>query len=146
MRIHRHFVIAQLSHCISFHTLKLVYTHRFLLDLMHMSMHLDMPPACSPVPHNLTMLWLPVLIQHFDLHDVAFQPCITDKSDKHASFCAKILYKTSPRTKLCRAAFEPLSFSMPDTFPFNPTHSCFHSFISLLLVSIFLSIVFKCLR
>lgn len=55
MRIHRHFVIAQLSHCISFHTLKLVYTHRFLLDLIHMSMHLDMPPACSPVPHNLTI-------------------------------------------------------------------------------------------
>lgn len=147
MRIHIHFVVAWLSYCISFHTLKLVYTHKFLLDFMHVSMHLEFPPACSPVPYNLTVIviacsymifWFPCCMMLFSnyvsqWHKQILQACLF--------FVPKSFIKLLPEPRCAELHLSP--FPSPYWyFPFQHYPQLFSVFLISFISFHFLSIVF----
>lgn len=123
------------SHCISFHTVKLSQSIPEVFTSLYVHQHRPSPEYCSSQPYNAS--------DHQFLYDilisfnVAFQLDVIYKCYQRTTFCAKIFSKTPHRTKPCRAALQFLFFSMTDISAFNTTYSCFQPFITLLLVSIF---------
>lgn len=134
------------SHCISFHTVKLsqfipeVFTSLYVYE--HGLGISSSPEYCSSQPYNAS--------DHQFLYDilisfsVAFQLDVIYKCYQHTTFCAKIFSETPHRTKPCRAALQFLVFSMTDISSFSTTYSCFQPFITLISFHFLLSFNVSC--